>query len=142
MGRDINRIRHRADRVPPVWRILIVAGLLGCVNQAARLANPSSGEGEGGGTLTCREILETCDSACTQPLCLHGCTGQGTAEAQPQHDALLSCGERNGCTDEDCMRANCMTEFEACQGPPAAEPPATAEPAAPAEPAATAEPAN
>ena len=101
--------------------MLIVAGLFGCINQAAGIVNPPP---ESGGTLTCREIVETCDSACTDPLCLHGCTNQGTADAQGQHDALLSCGERNGCTDEECMRANCMGEFEACQGPaePVAEP--------------------
>jgi hypothetical protein len=104
-----------------VWRTLIIVGLVGCINQAARITNPPP---EGGGTLTCREIVEQCDATCTQPFCLHGCTNQGTAEAQPQHDALLSCGERNGCTDEDCMRANCMTEFDACQGPPAPAAPA------------------
>ena len=33
---------------------------MGCINQAARIANPPP---EGGGTLSCREIMENCDSA-------------------------------------------------------------------------------
>lgn len=97
-----------------MWRPLILVILsFGCVKQAAQIANPAP---EGGGTLSCREIMESCDSACTQPFCLHGCTNQGTAEAAEQHEALLGCGERNGCIDEECMRANCMGEFETCQG--------------------------
>jgi hypothetical protein len=111
--------------------MLMFAGLFGCINQAASIVNPP--QGDGGGALTCREIVETCDSQCTDPLCLHGCTGQGTAEAQQQHDTLLSCGERNACTDEECMRASCMAEFEACSGP--ADQTATDEPAAPESPA-------
>jgi hypothetical protein len=127
-----------------VWRSLVVVLVAmflgwtsGCISQAARAVNPPP---EGGGTLSCREIMEQCDSACTQPFCLHGCTNQGTPEAQPQHDALLSCGERNGCTDEECMRTNCMGEFETCQGLAAgAESEAPVEPA-PAEPAPAAPP--
>ncbi len=123
-----------------MWRSLILVIMcFGCVKQAAQIANPAP---EGGGTLSCREIMETCDSACTQPFCLHGCTNQGTAEAADQHEALLGCGERNGCIDEECMRANCMGEFETCQGlatgaePTEATPPphltAPSDPAAPA----------
>ena len=120
-----------------MWRSLILVLLcLGCVKQAAQIANPAP---EGGGTLSCREIMETCDSACTQPFCLHGCTNQGTAEAADQHEALLGCGERNGCIDEECMRANCMGEFETCQGlAPGAEP--TDPNAPPADPSAPADP--
>jgi hypothetical protein len=114
MENEFNRI---ADRVRSVWRILIVVALAGCIQRATALVNPPPPEG--GGTLTCREIVETCDSTCTDPLCLHGCTNQGTSDAQGQHDALLSCGERNGCTDEECMRTNCMPEWEACEGPAA-----------------------
>jgi len=130
MRRDGNRIGHlELGYIRAVWRTLIIAMLLGCINQAARVVNPPP---EGGGTLSCREVLETCDSACTNPLCLHGCTGQGTPEAQPQHDALLACGERNACTDEECMRTNCMGEFETCQGlAPGAEPTEPTEPATP-----------
>jgi hypothetical protein len=113
-----------------VWRSLILVLVsFACVKQAAQIANPAP---EGGGTLSCREIMETCDSACTQPFCLHGCTNQGNAEAAEQHTALLDCGQRNGCTDEDCMRANCMGEFETCQGLAAGA--ESAEPTEPTEP--------
>lgn len=128
-----------------MWRTLIFLGLLGCINQAARAVNPPP---EGGGTLTCREILETCDSACTQPFCLHGCSNQGTTEASEQHETLLACGERNGCVDEECMRAACPAEIETCFGgpiPPAeaesTEPTEPTEPSAPTEPTAPTEPA-
>jgi hypothetical protein len=102
-----------------MWRLLIALSLAGCMAQVQNLVNPSS-EPEPAGTLTCREIIETCDSACTDPMCLHQCTGQGTAEAQPQHDALLTCGQRSGCVDEECMRTSCPAELEACGVPPMA----------------------
>ncbi len=98
----------------------------GCINQAAKAINPPP---EGGGTLTCAQIVETCDSTCSDPLCLHSCSNQGTAEGTQQHDAVLACGERNGCTNEACMRTSCTAEVETCQGPeqppelPIVEPP-------------------
>ncbi|MBA3396652.1 MAG: hypothetical protein H0T89_28735 [Deltaproteobacteria bacterium] len=104
-------------------RVLLVLALAGCVNRAKEALAP---EPEGGGTLTCREIVETCDSACSDPLCLHRCSPQGIPEARAQHDALLSCGENHGCTDEECMRTNCPTELETCLGP-------DPQPSAPAE---------
>lgn len=120
-----------------MWRTLLLVLVAGCISQAARVVNPPP---EGGGTLSCREIVETCDSACTDPLCLHGCTGQGTAEAQPQHDVLLACGERNGCTDEDCMRTSCPGEIEACIGAVPVEP--AAEPTEAPAPVETTEPTS
>lgn len=102
-----------------MWRLLIVVGFVGCINQAAKIINPPP---EGGGTQTCAEIVETCDASCTQPLCLRGCSNNGTTLAAQQHDALLSCGERNSCTDEACMRASCPGEIETCQGVPPTPP--------------------
>ena len=113
-----------------MWRTLIVFGALGpfgCINQVANAVNPPP---QGGGTMTCAQIVESCDSQCTQPLCLHGCTNNGTTEAQQQHYALLSCGEKNSCTDEACIRASCPTEVDACQGPAPA--PTTTDPVPPA----------
>jgi len=106
--------------------VLIVALAGGCVSRAKEaLVGP---EPEGGGTLTCKELVETCDASCSDPLCLHRCSPQGTPDARAQHDALLECGERASCTDEACMRASCPTELAACVGPeetaPAAEQPA------------------
>jgi len=49
-----------------VWRALILVLLAGCINQVARAVNPPPAEN---GTLSCREIVETCDSTCSQPLC-------------------------------------------------------------------------
>jgi hypothetical protein len=100
------------------WWIGLVV-LAGCIAQVQGLISPAPATA---GTSTCREIVETCDSACTDPLCLHGCTAHGTTEAQQQHGALLDCAERNGCTDEGCVRGNCPTEATTCEGPPAAAP--------------------
>ena len=95
--------------------VLIVALVGGCVSRAKEaLVGP---EPEGGGTLTCKELVETCDASCSDPLCLHRCSPQGTPDARAQHDALLECGERASCTDEACMRASCPTELTACVGP-------------------------
>ena len=112
-------------------RALLLIGLAGCINQVQNAINPPSSGGNSGGTLTCAQIVETCDSTCTDPLCLHGCTSNGTPDAQPKHDALLSCGERNGCADEACIRASCPTEVDACQGPPQPTGPTNSPPAAP-----------
>jgi hypothetical protein len=86
----------------------------GCVSQAKQAIAP---EPEGGGTLSCKEIVEQCDANCSDPLCLHQCGPQGTPEARGQHDVLLECGQRNGCTDQDCMQQNCSQEIQTCMGP-------------------------
>jgi len=93
---------------------VLAATPAGCIKDAVNAVNPPA---EGGGTLSCREVVETCDKECTQIMCLHACTNNGTAEAAAQHDALLSCGEKNGCTDEDCITANCRPEVDTCMGP-------------------------
>jgi hypothetical protein len=93
---------------------LVLVLFVGCVSAAKQAIAP---EPEGGGTLTCKEIVEQCDAQCSDPLCLHQCTPQGTDEARSQHDALLDCGQRNGCTAQDCMEQNCTAEIQTCMGP-------------------------
>ena len=112
---------------------LVLALFSGCVSKAKEaIAGP---EPEGGGTLSCREIVEQCDSQCSDPLCVHRCTPQGTEDARAQHTALIDCGQRNGCTAQDCMEQNCSAEIAACMGPePAEPPPADADGAPPVEP--------
>jgi hypothetical protein len=107
---------------------LLVALLSGCISKAKEALAP---EPEGGGTLSCKEIVEQCDATCSDPLCLHQCTPQGTPDARGQHDALLGCGQRNGCTDQACMEASCSAEIQTCMGPIEAAPeaaPATESP--------------
>lgn len=96
-------------------RFLLALSLVaGCMKMQQVVAP----EPEGGGTLGCAEIVEQCDAHCGDPLCLHRCTGQGNPEGRDKHAALLDCGQRNGCTDEACMRGGCPAEIEACKGPP------------------------
>lgn len=71
----------------------------------------------GGGTLTCRQIVEQCDAQCRDPLCVQRCGDHGTPEAARQHDAVVECAQRNGCLDEACLRASCAAEADTCQGP-------------------------
>jgi hypothetical protein len=110
-------------------RVVVIVALLGlgCLSKAKEaLQGP---EPEGGGTLTCKQIVEDCDSQCSDPLCLHRCSPQGLPDARAQHEALLECGERASCTDEACMRASCPNELTACIGPEeTAEPPAASGP--------------
>ncbi|HSD86691.1 MAG TPA: hypothetical protein VLB44_04225, partial [Kofleriaceae bacterium] len=84
----------------------VLASLLvtGCMKQAQQVMGPDP---EAVGTLTCREVVENCDAQCSDPICVNKCTEQGTREAQPQHAALVDCGQRNGCTDPNCMQTNC-----------------------------------
>jgi len=102
---------------------VVIVVLAGCIAQARQAMAPA--EPEGGGTLSCKEIVETCDANCSDPLCLHNCTGQGTPDARAQHGALLECGQQHGCVDEDCMRASCPGQIDACWGAPVAAPSAT-----------------
>jgi hypothetical protein len=67
-----------------------------------------------GGTWTCQQIVEQCDNQCQAVGCLDQCTANGTPDAQQQHNAVVSCGQRNFCTNEDCMRASCGAEMQAC----------------------------
>ena len=107
------------SRIALAFGLTVVAATVGCIKQAVDAVNPAP---EGGGTQSCREIVETCDKECTQIMCLHACTNNGTTEAASQHDALLSCGEKNGCTDENCIVANCQPEVDTCMGPEATPP--------------------
>ncbi len=100
-------------------RFLLLLAVTGCINQAANAINPPP---SGGGTLTCRQIVEQCDSGCADPMCLRRCGEQGTPEAARQHDAVFECAQRNSCTDEACIRTSCATESETCQGPEPAPP--------------------
>ncbi len=108
--------------------LLSWVALAGCINQAREAIAPAP---EGVGTLTCREVVEQCDSQCGDPLCVNRCTAEGTENAQGQHAALLDCGQRSGCTDQACMEASCPTEIATCMGPAPSDMP----PAAPADPA-------
>jgi hypothetical protein len=108
--------------------VLALLLVVGCLRQVQQVVAP---EPEGGGTLTCAEIVEQCDARCSDPLCFHRCTGQGNPEGRDRHAALLDCGQRHGCTDEACMRSSCPGEIEACMGPQPAEAPEQAPDEAP-----------
>ena len=126
---------------------ITLALLSSCVHQARQVVAP---EPDGTGVLSCREIVEQCDSTCSDPFCLAQCSNQGTPEGAAQHQALLDCGQRSGCTDQACMEASCPGEIGACMGgpPPGEEappmdappdtpmdtPPGGMQPADPAEP--------
>lgn len=101
-------------------RFLILVLAAGCINQAMNAISPPA---VGGGTSTCREIVETCDSQCHDPLCLRDCSGHGTVESAQQHTALVDCAQANGCLDEACIRAGCPEQSTTCEGPPPPVPP-------------------
>lgn len=98
---------------------VITIALAGCIMRAQQAISPPAA---GGGTLSCREIVEQCDSQCNDPLCVRRCGDQGTPEAAQLHNAVVDCAQSNGCMDEACIRSSCGPQADACQGPPAAEP--------------------
>ena len=101
-----------------VLRAALLLGLTGCIAQMqASAGNAINPPATGGGTLTCRQIVEQCDAQCTDPLCVRRCGDQGTAEAARQHDAVVECAQRNNCLDEACIRTACAAEANTCQGP-------------------------
>ncbi|MBS1122570.1 MAG: hypothetical protein H6Q90_4798 [Deltaproteobacteria bacterium] len=94
--------------------LLLLVAVTGCINQAANAISPQP---IGSGTMTCRQIVEQCDSQCTDPLCVRRCGDEGTPEAAQQHAAVVDCAQRNGCTDEACIQSSCGAESATCQGP-------------------------
>jgi hypothetical protein len=106
-------------------RLALAIALVGCISKAKEAIAPAP---EGVGTLSCREVVEQCDSQCGDPLCVNRCTGEGTQEAQGQHSALLECGQHNGCTDQPCMEQQCPNEIAACMGGNAGAPTESANP--------------
>jgi len=101
--------------------MLMLLVVSGCIAQATAAINPTP---SGGGTLSCRQIVEQCDSGCTDPFCMRRCGDLGTPVAAQQHTALVDCAQHSGCTNEECVRANCPSESTTCEGPlPPPEPP-------------------
>jgi hypothetical protein len=74
-------------------------------------------------TWSCQQIVEQCDNSCQAPSCLDACTARGTPDAQQQHNAVVSCGQRNFYTNEDCVRANCTNEMQGCTAEAQTPPP-------------------
>jgi hypothetical protein len=92
----------------------LLALLAGCIAQARAALDPPA---SGGGTLTCRQIVEQCDVNCTDPMCVRACGNQGTPDAAALHNAVVDCAQRNNCMDMPCIEANCAGEAGACRGP-------------------------
>jgi len=62
----------------------------GCIAQVQSAINPTP---SGSGMLTCRQIVEQCDTGCQDPLCVRRCGDQGTPEAAQQHAVLVDCAQ-------------------------------------------------
>lgn len=101
-------------------KLLLLILVAGCIVQAQNALSPQS---TGNGTLTCRQIVEQCDSQCTNPMCVRTCTDQGNPDSARLHAAVVDCAQRNACLDEPCIRERCAEEATACQGPPDEPPP-------------------
>ena len=97
------------------WLALALVPLVACIAQVQNALAPAPTTA---GTSTCREIVETCDRTCSDPLCIRNCTAQGTALAQAQHTAVVDCAQQHACMDEACIHDNCATEAATCEGPP------------------------
>ena len=95
-------------------RLALVIALVGCISKAKEAIAPAP---DGTGALSCREIVEQCDSQCGDPICLNRCSNEGTQDGAGQHAALLDCGQKNSCTDQACMEQNCPNEISTCMGP-------------------------
>jgi hypothetical protein len=105
--------------------LLLVLLFAGCIVQAQNAINPPA---TGGGTLTCRQIAEQCDSQCEGridlPICVRNCGNQGTPDAAAIHNTLVDCAQRNNCFDQACLEGRCGGEIQACMGPDQAQQPA------------------
>ncbi|HEY6036184.1 MAG TPA: hypothetical protein VIV58_18035 [Kofleriaceae bacterium] len=66
------------------------------------------------GTWTCRQIVESCDSMCRTGMCLQACSNEGNQEGGALHAALIQCAAANRCYDDNCTRALCGPQSDAC----------------------------
>lgn len=66
------------------------------------------------GTWTCRQIIESCDSMCRTGMCLQACSNEGNQEGGALHAALIQCAAANRCYDDNCTRALCGPQSDAC----------------------------
>ncbi len=115
-----------------MMRLLLSMSLVGCIAQARASLDPPA---SGGGTLSCRQIVEQCDAQCTDPMCVRACGNQGTNEAAMQHNAVVDCAQRNSCMDQTCIETACGAEAATCRGPePEGEPQPNNEPPPPLPP--------
>jgi hypothetical protein len=90
-------------------RALVLAVVVACV------ANPPPQNTPGPpGTWTCRQIIEHCDSTCGTGICLNACTNQGNPTGAQLHAALIQCAAANRCFDNNCTRALCGPQVDAC----------------------------
>ena len=110
--------------------------VVGCLAQARASLDPPA---SGGGTLSCRQIVEQCDAQCTNPMCVRACGNQGTNDAAMQHNAVVDCAQRNNCMDQACIEAACGAEAAMCRGPEpeGGEPQPNTEPPPPLPPVVT-----
>ncbi|MBA2541074.1 MAG: hypothetical protein H0V17_15650 [Deltaproteobacteria bacterium] len=113
-------------------RLVLSVLLAGCIAQARTAIDPPA---SGGGTLTCRQIVEQCDTQCSNPMCVRACGNQGTVDGAALHNAVVDCAQRNSCVDQECIEAQCNAEAQACRGPePEGEPVPNNEPPPPLAP--------
>ena len=82
--------------------------------QDAGIAGDGGASADGGG-LSCAEVL-ACLQACTDLACSQGCIAQGTPEAQPLAQAVMSCYLTYcyGSSDPNCITTNCGSQIQAC----------------------------
>lgn len=92
-----------------------------CQNQACT-AELTACVGEQGptmtGNLSCSE-LNTCFSMCdpNDEACFTDCFGNGTAEAQQQYGAIITCAQNSTCGEDNaCINMQCAPEIQACLG--------------------------
>ncbi|MFP4597274.1 MAG: hypothetical protein ACLFVJ_03420 [Persicimonas sp.] len=65
---------------------------------------------------TCSELLD-CHSRCrADPDCIDACDDAATAEARSQEQALVSCINSAGCSNQQCIMENCGHKMNACFG--------------------------
>lgn len=93
-------------------------GARGSGGKAHSGSGGESGIPDGAGD-SCNAIV-ACVQACPDDPCAQACADKGSPAAKELLNALLDCGDLNGCSDGECLRMNCASEIAACasDGPP------------------------
>lgn len=100
------------DRSLPLFAL--VACLVACDSSDD---DPDRDAGTSSRNLSCLDVLE-CAADCTAVGCEDRCVERGTAAAQDQVTALVSCVSAAGCSDASlaCIQSNCGAELTSCTG--------------------------
>lgn len=123
MSTETDGSAPRSTSMVPAVRVALVLCFAACV-----VNQPTRDQPGPTGTWTCKQIVESCDSTCRTGRCLSDCSYQGSQQGGSLHATLIQCAAANRCHEENCTRAMCGPQVDACINDNSALPPIATRP--------------